>query len=155
MHTKFLLGIVLILSSTTGLASSDPFVGKWKLDVHRSKYPDGTCPTRMLIEMHPAGQGVAYNSEATYRNGAETHAQYTAEYNGKPVIVMGTHGLMLPVSLKRLDERIVEAFYTRGAEIVATSRRVVSADGRKMTITTVSKNATGKRLKTVGVYSRQ
>src|ERR1700730_13336115 len=106
MHTKFVLGIALILSATSGLASSDRFVGKWKLDVHRSKYPNGTCPAQMLIEMRSAGQGVSYISDATYRNGAEAHAQYTADYNGKPVIVMGTRGLMLPVSLKRLDDRI-------------------------------------------------
>lgn len=32
-----------------------------------------------------------------------TSAEYTADYKGKEAIVMGYTGLMLPVSLKRLD----------------------------------------------------
>ncbi len=138
------------MSSTT-----DPFLGKWKLDLRRSKYPANTCPKSMVIEMRSADQGVWYHSDATYKNGGEIHAQYTAGYDGKQVIVMGDRGLLLPVSLKRFDSHIVVASYSRGLQVVATSRRVVSRDGRLMTITTASIDASGKREITVGVYTRE
>src|ERR1700692_402956 len=141
MTKKFCLAIIAVLMAASAVASADPFVGKVRLNVARSKYPARTCPTSMVIEMRPVGQGIWYHSDSMFWNGAALHAQYTADYDGKQVIVVSTHGLLLPVSLKRINPRIVEASYTRGMQIVAISRRVVSLDGRRMTITTFSKDA--------------
>ena len=63
-------------------------------------------------------------------------------------------GLMAPVSLQRLDERTVVASYKRGMQVVATSRRVVSRNGRVMTITTVSPDKDGRSVTNVGVYEK-
>jgi hypothetical protein len=152
--TTYLVVAALLLISNA-VASTDPFIGKWTLDVHHSKYPAGTCPKRMVIEMEPAGPGIHYRSEATYSNGRVAHSQYTADYSGKEATVMGAHAILLPVSLKRLDSHTVVASYTKGFEVVATSRRVVSADRRRMTITTTSKDQAGKKATTIGVYTRE
>jgi hypothetical protein len=109
----------------------------------------------MVIEMESAGDGLHYRSDATYANGITAHSEYTADYNGKQSLVTGNRGLLLPVSLKRSNPRLVQASYTRGSEVVATSRRVLSKDGRRMTITTISKDRTGADVVTVGVYERQ
>lgn len=140
---------------TSAMASTDPFVGKWVLDVRRSEYPAGSCPKSMVIEMEAAGRGVRYRSDATYANGGTIHSEYTAEYDGNQALVMGARGMMLPVFLKRINTRTVVASYTKALQIVATSRRVVSEDGGVMTITTTSKDSSGKSVKTVGVYERQ
>jgi len=137
------------------MAAADPFAGKWKLNVTHSHYPAGTCPTSMVIEIEETGGGIRYDSDARYRNGAETHTQYAAMYDGKPVIVTSSHGLMLPVSLKRIDGRTVEATYSRGLQVIATSRRTVSPDGKRMRVTTRSLDPSGKAVKTVGVYDRE
>ena len=42
--------------------------------------------------MNTAGTGIHYRSDTTYANGAMTRAEYTANYDGKQAIVMGTHG---------------------------------------------------------------
>jgi hypothetical protein len=155
MRKPMYLVIVAAVLVTTAAASSDPFIGKWVLDPRQSKYPPGECPKRMVIEMDATGQGIRYRSEAVYANGGTTHSQYTAEYNSKPVLVLGTNGMLLPVSLKRLDLHTVVASYFKSFEVVATSRRVVSHDGRRMTITTTSRDRFGKSVTTVGVYERQ
>jgi hypothetical protein len=147
--------LLIALLMTSARASTDPFVGKWILDVRQSQYPAGTCPKTMVIEMETVGGGVRYHSDATYANGSKVHSEYTADYNGNQTIVRGAHGMMLPVFLKRLDSHTVVASYTKALVVVATSRRVVSKDGRLMTITTTSKDGSGKSVKTVGVYERQ
>jgi hypothetical protein len=119
--------LFLALLATSARASTDPFVGK----------------------------GVRYRSDATYANGSKVHSEYTADYNGNQAIVMGAHGMMLPVFLKRLDPYTVVASYTKSLMVVATSRRVVSRDGHLMTITTTSKDASGKPITTIGVYEKQ
>ncbi len=154
MKTLFLLTAIALLVSISA-ASTDPFVGKWVLDVQRSKYPKGTCPKRMVIEMKTVGPWIRYQSDATYANGATAHAEYTAEYNGKQSIVMGARGMLLPVFLRRINSYTVVASYTKALQVVATSRRTVSPDGRWMTITTTSTTGAGKKLITVGIYERE
>jgi len=100
------------------------------------------------------GDGVRYRSETTYANGNSSRSEYNANYDGKEAIVMGSGGLLLPVSLKRLDAKTVVATYTRGRQIIATSRRAVSRDGRKMTITTTSPDRSGKNVTSIGVYEK-
>jgi hypothetical protein len=147
--------ISAMLLVTSAAASADPFAGKWMLDVQRSKYPAGARPKSMVIEMETAGPAIRYHSETKYANGSVTQANYRAEYNGQQAVVTGARGMMLPVSLKRIDSRTVVASYTRLLQVVATSRRVVSSDGRSMTITTISKDPAGKRVTTIGVYEKQ
>jgi hypothetical protein len=152
---RCLLIAATLSSSTMGWSATDPFAGKWTLNVEKSKYPPGACPKGMVIEMETRGGGVHYSSEAILANGSSTRSEYTADYDGKPVIVVGTHGILLPVSLKRIAPNTVVASYTKGLQVVATSRRVVSNDGRVMTVTTVSRDRTGKTVTNIGVYERQ
>jgi hypothetical protein len=155
MKTSVASAFLMLLFAASVWASDDPFAGKWVLDVKQSEYPAGSCPTKMVIEIETAGHGVRYQSDAIYANGRTVHSEYTAEYDGNPAIVRGTRGLMLPVSLKRIDANTVIATYTRGLQVVATSRRVLSEDKRRMTITTVSKDSSSNNVTTVGVYERQ
>ena len=155
MKTRYYAVAVILLLATAMASATDPFVGRWVLNPRLSKYPSGTCPRRMVIEMESAGDGVHYRSDATYANGVTAHSEYTADYNGKQSLVIGNRGLLLPVSLKRSNSRLVLASYTKGLQVVATSRRVVSKDGRRMTITTISKGRTGADIMTVGMYEKQ
>ena len=135
-------------------AGSDPFWGIWTLNVHKSKYPQGTAPKQMVIRMEPAGDGIHYQSETTGADGKVAQAEYVADYSGKAATVRGTVGLLIPVSLQRPDANTVVASYTRGGEVIATSRRSVSKDGRVMTITTVSKDKGGHTVTNIGVYEK-
>jgi hypothetical protein len=42
----------------------------------------------------------------------------------------------------------------RGFQVVARSRRVVSEDGRVMTVTTISKDKEGNSITNIGIYDR-
>jgi hypothetical protein len=155
MKTRYCAVAVILLLATAIASATDPFVGRWVLNPRLSKYPNGTCPRRMVIEMESTGDGVHYRSDATYANGVTAHSEYTADYNGKQSLVIGNRGMLWPVSLKRSNSRLVLASYTKGLQVVATSRRVVSMDGRRMTITTISKDRTGADVMTVGMYEKQ
>jgi hypothetical protein len=155
MKKKAFFAIAILLVATCAMASSDPFAGRWRLDVRHSKYPSGTCPKSMVIEIETAGDGISYHSDTTYSNGAHSQAQYTARYNGMQAIVASSHGVFLPVSLKRVDPRTVEASYFRGLQVVARSRRMISGNGSVMKITTNSMDKSGKSVTTVGVYKKE
>ena len=159
-HLCSLLSALLIISpnlpvnAATPGCDHDPFTGTWQMNPQKSRYPGATCPKRMVIVMACAANGVRYRSEAIYADGHASRSEYHASYDGKEAIVMGSGGLLLPVSLKRLDANTVVATYRRGGQTVATSRRVASRDGRKMTITTNSPDQSGKNVLSIGVYEK-
>jgi len=136
------------------LGAADPFSGKWTMNLEESKFAAGTLPKHMTIEMESVGMGIRYHSETTNAQGKISSSTYTADYNGPQVIVMGSNGMQAPVSLKRIDANTVEAYYMKSLEVVATSRRIVSKDGRLMTITTTSKDKAGVTVTNVGVYEK-
>jgi hypothetical protein len=148
------LVIAAVLVNAASAHAADPFAGRWVLDPARSKYATGTGPKRMVVEMAAVGAGVHYFSETILANGSTARSEYTADYDGKPATVVGAHGLLLPVSLKRIAPNAVVASYTRGGRVVATSHRVVSNDGTVMTITTTSRDPSGRTVTNVGVYVR-
>ena len=158
LSSLFLAG-VLIAAVVPAFAAKparnhDPFAGTWKLNPQKSRYPHGACPKRMTIVMEAAGEGVRYRSETIYADGNSSRSEYIADYSGRESIVVGSAGLLLPVSLKRVDAYTVVARYMRGLQIVATSRRHVSTDGRLLTITTTSPDNLGKKVTTIGVYGK-
>ena len=149
-----LLSLPAPASAATPAGNHDPFAATWTLNVQKSKVPAGG-----MSEEHGncdgiSGRGIRYRSETSYANGNSSRAEYNAAYNGKEAIVMGSAGLLLPVSLTRPDTNTVVAKYHRGLQVVATSRRVVSRDGRTMTITTVSPDKSGKNVTSIGVYEK-
>ncbi len=134
--------------------ASDPFLGKWLLDPGASKYSDGRCPKRMVIEMTMEARGIRYHSETEPATGEVFHVDYVARYDGKPAVVTGDRGILLPVTLQRISANNVRASYSSGFQLMATSDRMVSADRNTMTITTVSHDAGGRNQTNVGVYRR-
>jgi hypothetical protein len=146
--------IVATLGICAASAAADPFTGTWRMDLRKSKYPAGGLPRSMVIEIQAEGDGIRYRSDTVDAYGRTTKAEYVAGYDGREAVVKGTVGLLLPVSLKRLNPYTVEASYLRGGQIVATSRRTVSKDGRVMTIITTSIDKDGKNVTNTGVYEK-
>ncbi len=151
--------LVVVAVSTAGLlgvalAASDPFIGTWVMDPQRSRYEAGDLPQSMSIVMTSAGQGIYYRSQTTLSNGSHVSSAYTADYDGSVAMVLGTTGIMAPVSLRRVDDRTVECSYMKGLRVVASSRRVISENGATMTITTVSPGKDGATSTNVAFFAR-
>ncbi len=104
--------------------------------------------------MEAVDQGIRYHSETTFSNGRRSVTEYIANYDERLTTVQQDSGVSAPVSLKRIDANTVEAQYERGFRTIATSKRVVSGDGKTMTITTVETPKEGKTNTNVSVFHR-
>jgi hypothetical protein len=149
---NFAIALFLLTTASITYASDDPFIGTWTMDVVASRYSLSEKPLRMVIVMSESPDGVEYRSVAVQPDGRTATTEYVADYFGHLALVVGNAGLMAPVSIKKVDSRTVEAAYIRGFKSAAVSRRVVSRDGRVMTITTTSRSDSGARHVNVGVY---
>jgi hypothetical protein len=151
------VGLALVLGPTVldvSAQGTDPRIGTWKLNVAKSKYSPGPIPKSLTVKVEPAGQGEKVTAEFENADGSRTTTQYTAPFDGKDYPLTGSP-IANTVSLKRIDTRTTERTDKKDGKVAQTLRRVVSTDGKTMTVTTKGTNAQGKAVNNVGVFERQ
>jgi hypothetical protein len=154
-------GIVVTLGVVLGAGlgrvaaqASNPRLGTWKLNVAKSKYSPGPAPQSLTMKIEAAGEGEKATTEGVNAAGTATMTQYTANVDGKDYPMTGSQNADT-VSLKRIDARTMERTDKKGEKVVATSTRVVSEDGKTMTVTTKGTNAQGQAVDNVSVWEKQ
>ncbi len=134
------LGVTLALTAApllTGQSpapADNPLLGTWKLVVEKSRYNPGPPPQSQRRTYEPLGKGVKTTIRTVNAEGQTTTVEYTANYDSIEYHVTGsaeTDG----IALTRVDAYTAEAKLTHAGRVVGTARRMVSSDGRTMTIT--------------------
>jgi hypothetical protein len=155
------LGVVLALGvalgadiATLSAQASDPRSGTWKLNVAKSKYSPGPAPQALTVKVEPSGQGEKVTAEFVNADGTRTTTQYTANFDGKDNPLTGSQ-IADTVSLKRIDARTTDRTDKKGGKVAQTLRRVVSKDGKTMTVTTKGTNAQGQAVNNVAVFAKE
>src|SRR6266545_3748384 len=143
-----------LLGFSATLVAADPTVGTWKLNTEKSKYSPGPAPKSATITYEETADGVKRTGESIDADGNKTSFEYTAKYDGKDYPVSGSD-LFDAIALKRLNDRTVESTLKKSGKVVTTARRVVSKDGKTLTLTITGTNAKGQKMKNIAVYEKQ
>jgi ABC-type transport system substrate-binding protein len=150
-YTKFMTGLLLLACS---LVAADPAVGTWKLNISKSKFSPGPPPQSATVTYEETAHGIKRTGEAVNAEGNKTSFDYTAQYDGKDYPVNGNRNADT-ISLKRVNDRTVESTLKKDGKVVTTVRRVVSPDGKTMTLTITGTNAQGQKVNNVQVFDKQ
>jgi hypothetical protein len=155
--TAVIVVSVVIAASIADVSAQakDPRVGTWKLDLAKSKYDPGPPPQSQTVKVEPADKGEKVTSEVVSADGKRTTSSYTAKFDGKDYPLSGSALGADKVSLKRIDARTTVRTDKKDGKVVQTLRRVVSADGKTMTVTGKGTNAEGKPFNNVVVFDRE
>lgn len=155
------LGVVLALGVVLGAdianlsaQASDPRMGTWKLNVAKSKFSPGPAPQALTVKVEPSGQGEKVTAEFVNADGTRTTTEYTANFDGKDYPLTGSQ-IADTVSLKRIDARTTDRIDKKGGKVAQTLRRVVSQDGKTMTVTTKGTNAQGQAVNNIVVFGKE
>ncbi len=148
-----LSAFVGLVFSGAALAQPDPSVGRWKLNLAKSRYTPGPLPTNLTVIIEPAGQGVKVTARTVQSNGAIIETHYTAYLDGKDYPVTGSPDYDT-VSLKQKGP-IVDGIRKKNGQVVQTYQRVVAPDRKTMTVATTGVNAKGEKLSNFAVFDRQ
>ena len=164
MHSRWralTLGIVLALGGVLGAnienlsaQASDPRIGAWKLNVTKSKYRPGPAPQSLTLRVEPSGRGEKVTAEFVNADGTRTASVYTAKFDGKDYPLTGS-AVADTVSLKRIDARTTDRTDKKGGKVVQTLKRVVSEDGKTMTVTVKGMTAQGQAVNNVVVFDKR
>ena len=132
----------------------DPRTGTWVLNVAKSTYKPGPAPRSQTVTIQPSGQGEHVRSAALNTNGTRVVTEYTAAYDGTDYPLKGSL-VADTVSLKRIDPRTTERYDKKDGHVMLVYRRVVSEDGKTMTVTINGVNAQRQQVSNVVVFEKQ
>jgi hypothetical protein len=136
------LRIFLVCTLSVSLfAADDPFVGIWKFEPDSSKaQPGAPHPMMGTVQVEPSGRGLKSTTSTADTSGVTNGFTFDCPLDGttcKVTTAIPAAGTLTvdTISLRRTDERTITATATKKGKIVYTDQRVVSADGKTMTVT--------------------
>jgi len=151
------VAVGLAVAWMNGIVSAqgpDPALGTWRLNVAKSKYSPGPAPKSGTATFSAAGQGIKVVVEGAAATGDKTRFEYTANFDGKDYPMTGNPEADM-VSIKRVNPTTVESMFKKGAKTMLTNTRVVSADGKTMTVTSKGTDSKGQTVNNVQIFEKQ
>jgi|SRR5882672_432358 len=146
--------VLAIVFPQGGFAQTDPFVGKWTLNLAKSTYKPGPVPRSVVFTVETAGQGVQAAGDAVDAAGMATHLVFTILYDGKIHPVTGSPNID-GNSIIKTDAYTMEYTNTKAGALIGTGTFTFSTDGRSLTIASRGRNAAGQRVDNLAFYDKQ
>lgn len=148
--------LVLFGLSSHAVAADDPLLGKWKLNLSKSKYEPGPAPTTPTINTYVTWgeDGITVITEGTDGQGLPDHTEYSAKFGGQDFPVKGERDFD-SVAIQRIDATTTFVINKMHGKVVRLLKRVVSKDGKTLTAAMVGITVTGQAIHNVTVYDRQ
>ena len=157
---KTLRLILLSTLSLSLLAASDPFVGIWKLNTHKSKFQaDAPGFFFVTMQIEEVGNGLKSTASGADGEGIASDLTFSCQLDATPCKVTAMTPLRSAsaidtVTLRRVSPRTIVATGARNGKPVYSDRRVVSADGKTMTVVRNGVTADGKKYESTLVLER-
>ena len=120
----------------------------------RAVLPRVPLLAQATMKIEPAGAGIKVTTDEIDAQGKPISRSYTVNFDGQdvPNRVAADRDM---IAWKRIDAHTWETTTKGGGQVTATSKRVVSPDGKVFTLTTTSWNAQGQPVIAVMVYDKQ
>jgi hypothetical protein len=146
-HSRRLLFPVLLVAALAGWAAEpllaiyqsqapaeDLVLGTWILNVAKSKFRPGPPPRSQTRIYESHRDGLKTRITTVYADGRSSSIEYVANYDGVEYPVTGAPDSDT-IALKKIDANTAESIMWHAGKEMAIARRVISQDGKTMTIT--------------------
>lgn len=151
---SLLVGLTLVtLGSGVQAQAPKELAGTWKLDAARSKFSPGPAPKSMTITYTPTSDTIKIVVDVAPADGPAQHWEMAASYDGKDYPVTG-NPMADSTSFKSVNTHTVESTFKKGGKVTAMNSRVLSKDGKTLTITSKGTTADGKPREDVQVFTK-
>ena len=147
-----LIGLVAAFVGGAALAQQEPINGTWKLNVAKSKYDPGPGPQSQTLVISGTDAARKIVIDLTPATGTAVH--WDSGGPGVELPVVGTNANADHYVFKRVNATTLEAQYLKGGKPTIKQTAVVSADGKKLTVTGTGTDAQGRKVNNVAVYDK-
>jgi hypothetical protein len=126
-----------------------------KLNPAKSKAsPESSIPKSTTIKYEMQGETLKVTSDIVNQDGTTQHQTYTALFDGKESPVTGDPDRD-SATMNRIDAYTTEVVGTKAGKPSVTYRRVVSKDGKTLTLRETGTNGRGQKVNNALVYDKQ
>jgi hypothetical protein len=137
---------------TTAFAA-DAIDGTWKLNVAKSKFSD-TAPKSATRVYTESADGTTLDQKMVGADGKEMSMHVTLAYDGKAHPITGNPDADSGTG-KAINAHSSDFTLTKGGKVVGSVHRVVSADGKTLTVNNKGTHADGKAYDDTLVFDKQ
>ena len=148
------LAVVLGRPSSLMSQSPDPAAGTWELNVGKSKQAPGAVLKSQTRTYEVTQKQVKSVQKGIDADGKPTLVQWTASYDGKDYPYSGSP-LWDTIAITRIDDHTLSFVQKKSGKISLTGRRVISNDGKTMTISGKGTGADGKPVQMLLVFDKR
>jgi hypothetical protein len=162
---KYPISLVLVIVVPVILCAnaqtSDPLNGTWKLNAAKSQVsPADLAQKSATTRFEVTQDAIKMVNDAVDVKGRATHAEYTAQFDGKDYPWKGTvDGKPNPdqdaVAVQRVDSHTYLVTNKLKGQTLTILRIVVAADGKSRTNTLIGKTVQGQPVNVTMVYEKQ
>jgi hypothetical protein len=147
-----MLPLTCVLGADT---AADPAVGTWALDLAKSKLDPNEPALKSSVRTYTAtADGLKVSIHSVDASGTAHDTSSTFTYDGKPHPVSGTTDYDT-IAVTRVGTSESKTELINAGKVIGHLSRVVSKDGRTMTVTVDETNAKGTKIHDVTVYQRE
>lgn len=148
-------GLLLAVNGRELSAQANEPMGTYKLNVAKSTYGKAAAPKSSSVTYTAVDKdkGVKVVVDVLAATGDKLHWEYTANFDGKDYPVTGNPDADT-AALKRINATTVEIMNKKAGKPTVTNTRVLSSDGKTVTVTTKGTNSKGEPVNTVQVFEK-
>lgn len=153
MKSKTLL-VTLALCFATGTAcfAANANMGTWKLNTKKSKLAHSANRNNTVVYSSTLFQ-TKVTIDGTDAKRKPVHSEWTGQFDGKDHAVTGD-AIEDMRAYTKVDDRTLNFTMKKAGKVVVTGRIVVAPDGKSRTVTTISTDAKGKKVRSTAVYDK-
>ena len=157
MGGRIFLGFAALLLTLPYQSASqqEAWFGTWNLNLSKSTYRYDSPYKRVTSRIEPWEDGLKVTYDMVGTRGGVTHMEWTGRFDGKDYAVQGVDDYILTNAYRRIDDRTYEIVVKKEGAVVATSRVVVSPDGKTLQVATEERSPRGQTVNTTAVYEKQ
>jgi len=133
-------------------AEDQLLLGTWTLNLEKSRYASGKPPRRQTRTYEARGRDVRATVDTVTADGRTLHVEFLATYDSQEHPVTGSVDADM-IKMKKTAPRTSEATLSHAGKVSGVAKRVISADGRTLTIT-YDGETEGNQLHYISVYDK-
>jgi hypothetical protein len=132
--TLLALPVVTSAQSKPKVPGEDPLLGTWHLNVPKSTYKPGPAPKNQTRIYEKHRFGIQATVKTDYADGRSTTVQSVWDYDNMEHRVTGSEDTD-SITVKQINLHTHEATMSHAGKETGTFQRVISKDGKQMTVT--------------------
>ena len=129
-------------------------IGRWELNVAKSSFRPGPPPKSLTRVYEASGENVKYTDSLVDADGTADVSGWTGSYDGKDSPIAGSPDVDAQ-AIKASDPFRSTFTLKKAGKVVGTGTRVISQDGKVMTIRVKVTNAQGQTFTNVRVFEKR